>query len=95
VTAAATLEPQTARFEASTIQEFLELIDHEFRQPTVFLHPLAKRWPVRGDRLVQHSLFRTAPLISFTPVRAIWSPLRAHSTNPRRACAQRLGHFTL
>jgi hypothetical protein len=33
------------------------------RQPTVFFHPLAERGPVRCDRLVQHSLFRSAPLV--------------------------------
>ena len=64
VATAATLEQQAARFESPTIKVLFELADHELRQPAALFHPLPKRRPVRPDRLIQHALFRTPPLIA-------------------------------
>jgi hypothetical protein len=64
VPAALALKLEATCFETPAVEEVFELVDHELRQATAFLHPLAEPGPVRRDRLIQHRLFRASPLVS-------------------------------
>jgi hypothetical protein len=64
VATAAAFQMKATFFEDPTIQELLKLGHHELRQPTAFLHPLSKRWPMLGDRLVQNRLLRSTSLVA-------------------------------
>jgi hypothetical protein len=63
-TTAATLEQEATCLKPPTVEVLFELADDKLRQPAALFHPLAKRRPVRRDRLIQHRLFRTAPLVT-------------------------------
>src|SRR5690606_33104364 len=82
VPTAATLEQEAARLETATIEVLFELGHHELRQPAALFHARSKRRPVRRDRLIQHRLFGTAPLV----------PVGTSGMGTRLMRSGRLGH---
>src|SRR5690606_3658084 len=63
VPTAPTLKQQATCLEPPAVEVLFKLADDKLRQPAALLHALSKRKPVRRDRLIQHRLFRTAPLV--------------------------------
>ncbi len=108
VAAATAHEVETTLLDDATLQELLELPHHELRQPARLLHPLAKRRPALGHRLVEHAVFRSPSRVAvptgsavlclptvrgIAHARALEPAACRCALSPDRACSMPGGHW--